>query len=215
MKKKKLEIKNNTDILYSEWKRQWCAYERNGDIKDIFFELFTKTYDETNRKMHENNNNNRKWKRNFLGVVLSYPVLRILLAVINGIVEVTGCTCILISFISSVGSSLSVPSDHFLGFLGSFVIWFILATVIAKWLDIKKYQETWVRHSDHKHLLDSEMMKYVYKLEPYVGEASRIRFIEETMKIWDKNQQKFSSNMMKEKPLVDLVKYMKDSKSND
>lgn len=30
----------------------------------------------------------------------------------------------------------------------------ILALVTAKWIGVKKYQETWVRHSNHKYIID-------------------------------------------------------------
>lgn len=46
------------------------------------------------------------------------------------------------------------------------LITIILAlNIISKWLDIKKYQETWVRHYNHLYRLQKEMMRYLYGLD--------------------------------------------------
>ena len=87
----------------------------------------------------------------------------------------------------------------------------VVARIIAKWLDVKKYQETWVRHADHKYKLDQEMFKYVQNLDQYkvTGILKRTYFMEKVMTIWDENQQKFVKNMdEREKEMTDMLDHV-------
>lgn len=49
---------------------------------------------------------------------------------------------------------------------------FLLALfIIAKWLDVKKYQETWARHYYHMFLLDYEISLFLNRLDIYDNES--------------------------------------------
>lgn len=82
------------------------------------------------------------------------------------------------------------------------LITIILAlNIISKWLDIKKYQETWVRHYNHLYRLKKEMIKYLYGLDEYkvtkenTQEMANQAFMKKFFEIEDENAKKFVENM--------------------
>jgi hypothetical protein len=82
----------------------------------------------------------------------------------------------------------------------------------SKWLDVKQYQETWSRHAEHKYAVEIEMFKYISYIDEYYFPDRREKFIENIMKTWDKNQQKFVDNMKNEKCMKpeELISNMKE-----
>lgn len=83
-----------------------------------------------------------------------------------------------------------------------FLVVLVLALlIISKWLDIKKYQETWIRHQYHVYLLRREMIIYIYEIGEYDEKERKNRerineiFIRRIIEIEDKNEEKFVSNM--------------------
>ena len=198
--------KVNNNELYSKWKEIWmkeCVYTdksicpRETSVKKLFFEMFEKTYfyaidkDEYNQKM------------NFRMKIIFLIVLTV------GIVA-----CIAFEVWSAFFSQNVVQNLIQNGLL-LFAV-FLVALIIGKWIDMKKYQETWIRHSEHKHMLEREMLLYILKLEPYhVGDAETI-FMERTIQIWDANQKKFVDNMEnKEKAMMDIFEYIKLKQKED
>lgn len=91
---------------------------------------------------------------------------------------------------------------------------------ISKWISVKKYQETWSRHSRGLHNMQNEMLRYIFHLEPYQGLIEgfndlkfKSMFIERMLKIWGENQSLFQSNLeTKEESMEDYLKYVKASK---
>lgn len=86
-----------------------------------------------------------------------------------------------------------------------FAIALLMYAVLAKWLDVKKYQETWRRHVKHKYELDIEMLKFILKWEKYATSNRRGYFIENIIRSWDKNQDKFQKNMQNEAEMKTLI----------
>lgn len=86
-----------------------------------------------------------------------------------------------------------------------FLIAMGLCGALSKWLDIKKYQETWARHARHMGLLEIEMYRYIYAVAPYDSSDSPNIFIKNFLEIEMINTTNFANNMEnKEKPLMDI-----------
>lgn len=86
------------------------------------------------------------------------------------------------------------------------------SAVVSKYVDIKKYQETWVRHSTHRQKLEREMLLYTQALEPYTAQCINRKetFMENVIEILSENQSKFANNMeTKEKTLMDIANYIR------
>lgn len=67
--------------------------------------------------------------------------------------------------------------------------------ILTKWIDVKKYQETWARHSTHQFLLEKEMLQYIFDLEPYDSDEKDKTFMTRFLAIEAMNQEKFAQNM--------------------
>ena len=209
-------IRNKTenDIL-SKWKSQWENVEGFDKEKDLFYGQFVKTYEYVCEKMNKNRILNFRWKKFFLIIFLLNPLLKIVLTFLSILFGILEKYYPLFSKAYGIVSELNGGTVSLVEYVAFTFIWFLFAAVIAKWLDIKKYQETWVRHSDHKQKLESEMLKFIYKLDIYETGPVREKFMKEIIKIWDENQKVFSNNMNnKEKPLNDIIGSLKDLKES-
>lgn len=186
----------NRDIL-KYWMDAW-----NNSDGDVFFrECFKETYIDVLEKAEKSKNNNKRFKLCFL------------------LVHVFCVIAFLIIFASVTWRKECIEQRlhitwHWFDALCLLVLFIVLAiwlgAVISKWIDIKKYQETWARHSTHKQLLDTEMLMYCYGLEPYDQVDKNRVFICRIMEIWTQNQNKFKDNMEnKEKELMDLADHLK------
>ena len=77
-------------------------------------------------------------------------------------------------------------------------IFVIIIYIVSKWMDIKKYQETWARHYFHHHLLNHEIIQYVYELGDYSNKNdfdSKYIFINKFLAIENLNMEKFVANL--------------------
>lgn len=104
---------------------------------------------------------------------------------------------------------LPIPDVNWTNIGVMFMAYFIWGTILAgimKWTEVKKFQETWKRHSNHRFQVEMEMFKYITQYGEYNGVDANEKFIEKLMKIWEGNQKKFSNNMDKEKDINDFNK---------
>lgn len=171
--------------LLSKWLECWKIDGTNDNL-DVFLSLFTAIHKDIEKLKEYNKQQNIKWKKRFLYIVLiSYGV-----------------------YMGFFVYYLCKGNDKFSVLVGNsliFILIIFLSSIISKWIDIKKYQETWVRHSLHLHILDTEMMRFICQMEPYNTSDRRIIFIERVLNIWDKNEDKFVHNMEeKELGLMDI-----------
>lgn len=79
--------------------------------------------------------------------------------------------------------------------------------IIVKILDIKKYQETWVRHTGTVYKFDKEMLMYILEMEPYDSIYREDEFINRVIAIWVDNLNKFQGNMKQENNMMDIFKF--------
>lgn len=168
--------------LFNQWKKKW-ENEAEAEKLETFFELYQEVFQSVLCKMNKNKEKNYAYKKYFLGVL------------VVGFVFYMGY--MIFCFIRKESSIAD------LGFILAAFIW--LETIISKWLDIKKYQETWARHSWHLYMMKREMLCFVNQVKPYGNMEDRKVFVERILDIWDKNQEKFVHNLEeKEKGLMDV-----------
>lgn len=169
------------DIL-ENWKKAW--EEQNGDdyIKGLVSEIFETVVE----KEEDNKCKNIGFKLCFLGI--------------HGIALFV--TLVTEIFFACKGYSWS----KIFGILAFYIVIAVWGSaVVSKWIDIKKYQETWARHSRHHHEMEREMLLFCYGLPPYERlKTAKETFINNMLRIWSDNQERFNVNMeMKEKKLTE------------
>lgn len=78
------------------------------------------------------------------------------------------------------------------------VISLIPPCIISQWIKIKKYQETWSRYNRFYTLILLEMVKYIYKLNPYGSSQNPSScFMEKMIILTEENEKCFYNIMVK------------------
>lgn len=188
------ELTDKQKALLESWKIQWNSTE---DCScDCFYQLFVKVYCDVVWKKVRNKRKNFWWKGLFIIIMLA------------------GFAAYLVFFFWSIFHSeyfnsfgSKVLENGFLLFL-----LILLCAAVSKWMDVRKYQETWARQSMHQNMLESEMMLFIYGMEPYNMDKKKETFMKRTLDIWNKNQEKFNDNMKNEKEMMDAFKELKITK---
>ena len=93
-----------------------------------------------------------------------------------------------------------------------------ILSVIAKWINIKKFQETWSRNRLTQRRLEIEMIKYIYSIEQYTfGKAeSKRNFISSVLGILEDNQKMLSKYLeTKETDIEVMSDAFNPSKKNE
>lgn len=201
-KENKTETKKE---IFNCWEKEWKNVSGYIEQKDLFFHLFIDIYEHIQRKEKDNRMNNFKWKRLFIVMLAAGPVMVFIVNILPRIVVKIGFI-FKIPFLSGLDNQIiteGLLEELFFGVEGV-VLWIFIAFLIQKWLNVKKYQETWVRHSDQKLALEQEMIKFVYEIDGYEDQNTKRKlFVERCLEIWKINQKKFSDNMNnKEVPLM-------------
>lgn len=199
--RKKLE--NPMKEIYELWEEDWLSdknYERP------FLLLFKYDYEYCSQKAKENK------KKNFrLKFCCILPFLIVTILYLGGVIAYNANIYIQskgnwTEFIQNNNWNFSICGTVF------YAVAILLTYVTSKWLDVKQYQETWSRHAEHKYAVEIEMFKYISYIDEYYFPDRREKFIENIMKTWDKNQQKFVDNMKNEKCMKpeELISNMKE-----
>lgn len=191
-KKRKAETTFGQKELIKKWENKWFDARRIEKDKDVFFIRYKEIYEDCFKKLNKNKDKNIGWKKAFLGLLLLGTALEA--------VEV-------------IPAMIKRETSKYY-YLNSVFIFFISicgAAIINKWIEIKKYQETWVRHSVHSYQLEKEMLKFVeeihpYEVYPFQSDEKRCKmFIANILAIEEVNMELFSDNMNnKEKELMDV-----------
>lgn len=186
-----------SNLPRADWEREWELLPREkmldeNDNDMVFCRLFCNSYYATKLKAEKNRRKNFFWKKAFLMVL-----------------------CIgMASFLAwsfGVWGSNGGKMEEIILKNGIFLLGITMfCHILAKWIDVKKYQETWVRHSGTQHALEMEMLRFISQVEPYHSSDRKRVFFVRTLDIWNKNQSKFGSNMEeKEKEIADVIKDIK------
>lgn len=166
------------------WINQWNMEQENRDL-NFFLDLFVSVYEYTKYSMVDNKKKNEKYKKIYLLTLLGILV------------------CMVFQGYRLFQSNITFPILIENGLY--MVILLFLSGIVSKWIDIKKYQETWARHSLHIHKMDMEMLLFISKMAPYDDSQNKVLFAERILKIWDMNEDKFVHNMEnKEKELLSI-----------
>lgn len=196
-----LNEKDQKTWIYCEWQKIWLT-EKNEKSEAAFFHLFT--YDYVYTCNQYNHNKRKNFQMKFL-CMLPFIIATVvfLLAVLgyNGFMFIQAKD--LKDFFENTNWSFSIFSTFLYGVV--FIIW----SISVKWLDVRKYQETWNRHSAHKYEIEMEMFRYISNMDEYAETDGRQKFIKKIMTTWNRNQKKFNENMKKEKPMKDMLKNIK------
>lgn len=202
-------------VIYDLWKKEWMNDGCYDAEKDLFYPLFVETYDFVKEKAEKNKSKNFKWKKRTLLVIGTFFLIIFLincvadiwvkadtkwlenLPMIGYLVKLHGIRLMLrviVSFARNIGGFYST-SEQFI-FLCA-----LLSAFFFGWINVKKYQETWVRHYRHRYKMDRELFLFTQAMKPYHCKNNRKQiFIENILKIWDGNSVKFEENMKKENP---------------
>lgn len=168
------------DDWLPRWKKKWDQAAET-EIKD-FGNIFVGIYQDTDKLRRKNRSKN---------FIFKFLYIAVMILTLGGFA---------VFFIFNIydGEVLSYE----LAENSILLITIILAlNIISKWLDIKKYQETWVRHYNHFYRLKKEMIKYLYGLDEYkvtkenTQEMANQAFMKKFFEIEDENAKKFVENM--------------------
>ena len=193
--------------ICEQWKEKWLQEESDDgkEKKDLFYLLCMYDYQYSCEKVKLNKKKNFRVK---FWCILPFILITILF--FGGIIAYNIKVYIdagnFKNFLDNNNWNFSIFGTVF--YSGAL----ILTYGVSKWLDVKQYQETWSRHAEHKYAVEIEMFKYISYIDEYYFPDRREKFIENIMKTWDKNQQKFVDNMKNEKCMKpeELISNMKE-----
>lgn len=188
--------------IYAQWADIWDNTGSGEKSYPLFKKLFFESYMESCKKATRNREKNFKCKKIFLLVYAILPVLIVMWKVIGRIVYACRRKDWSVIFEKITVMDVGVYGGVIIGST-LFVTW-----MVAKWLDIKKYQETWVRHEYCQYNIEKEMTLFILGLNGYEAVCRKELFIKNIYKIWDGNQKKFIDNMeQREVSMKDVLKF--------
>lgn len=188
--------KNDSSDLLLQWAQIW-----NEDTTAFlsFSRFFITSYNKLIRSAEYNKNYNFAAKKLFLWHVR-------LLAVLNAVVL---AAYLLICF--NIGH-LHLNSAFLLAIETAFLLFgFLVLFPVARWIDVRKFQETWCRYRVFQLSIEEEMMKYIWHIPPYYEtnsqEENQVKFMERVLSAEENNIQTFQNLLIqKEKNLMDGFK---------
>lgn len=163
------------------WKCKWNI--NGGD--ELFRDFYVQNYNDIFTKMNKNKESNFNLKKIYLIILLVDIVINL--------------ACLFVYIINNWGQVgtvfLFVPAISSFSF---FIMTWITKPII-QWEKIKRYQETWVRHSINYNKMTIEMIKYCFNTQEY-KDAVNINqiFVEQIILIWQESRKKFEYNMVEE-----------------
>lgn len=202
LKEDSKKIYQTKENILEEWRNYWMISGGTLGCKflgtDIFCDVFVDNYNFIKYKEKINREKNF-WVKKIYVVVLfleSGAFLLLILYCIFGVKSALASDEISNAFISLIQT---ITESGIIG-MGLYMF----AKVVAKWIDIAKYQETWIRHATHVYMIEEQMLLYLLEMAPYdTGERRKV-FQKKAIEIWNANQEKFIDNMEnKEKSLIE------------
>lgn len=181
------EAANSSDkegSLWHQWATAWKGKnEKESEDYQLFFDTFKTAYKEGKSGKKRNKDKNFLVKWYFVWLLFGLLIIQIRL---------------FFWFLEQM-TDAQLSGGDILAFEASFLILLLLASItFSKVLDIKKYQETWARHTRYHVFREQEMMQFIMKTGDYYGldqNAIRRKFIHNIMKIERDNIEKFCTNM--------------------
>lgn len=146
---------------WKSWEEEWI--KNGGSSESSFFKVFKSSYLDAERKKQKNNRLNFRIKALFIAVL--------------GIVLCVQCALVWKLIVPSLSDSTvwETTKEPLIAFEAILMLILFLAGIfISKILDVKKYQETWSRHTRFQNRRDEEMLRYIMNLEPYTLETDPV-----------------------------------------
>ena len=171
--------------VFQEWKRKWNEIN-DGNEYQHFVKMFNYDYEVTCRKIYKNKSKNF-W-------IKAFAVGQPLIMLIIGVLAVYNNPNVITKILTGVAAVSIVISD-----------------ILLQWIEVKKFQETWVRHEKHKFTLDDEMLKFISNTEEYNSIENKKIFRDRIMKSWEENNKQFVKNMKNEGNIKSANSFDKDS----
>lgn len=205
--RKKEKKKNPMGKIYQKWEKNWLSDEQDKAKakEDPFFLLFEYDYEYSCKKAVENKKKNFHMK--FLCVL---PFLIVTILYLGGVLAYNLNVFMEAEwdfgeFLKNNNWNFSIYGTVF------YVVAVLLTYVVSKWLDVRQYQETWCRHSEHKYAVEKEILRFISYMDEYKNSNRKQEFIKNIMKTWDEDHKKFIENMKKEKDMKigDILKSVK------
>ncbi len=168
------------NTLIFRWQKQWYRTAEEGQKN--FADFFVKIFRDTERLYKKNRSKN---------FIFKYLYISIMVLALIGF-----CIFCVFNMQNVEIWSHAIAENSIL-----LVVILLALTIISKWLDIKKYQETWVRHYNHLYRLNKEMMRYLYGMDEYAVTEKNTQsmvnqaFMKKIFEIEDENVKKFIDNM--------------------
>lgn len=88
----------------------------------------------------------------------------------------------------------------------------VLSGILLQWIEVKKYQETWIRHARHKFVLDNEMFKFISEIDEYESLDRKKIFRDKIRCTWEENNSLFLKNMKNETKIKGVSESVKEAK---
>ena len=183
------------DEIKCMWQAEWKK-DCSGDGEDwsFFNNLFLDIYNEVceGAKRNKDNNFHKKKKIVKYGRIFSCVLLIIWFILKTG-------ECVYLHSFEPVFAEFRLKEAMVILaiFSGLMILFWI------KDLDVKKYQETWVRHEYHRYLMEEEMLRFIYYFDEYRSRNRKSVFVHNILRIWRENEIKYVKNMEeKEKPVL-------------
>lgn len=199
LKMPELEYYDQKIWIYNEWKEQWKK-DSESERKDrsLFYRLFCYDYIYTCNACERNKRNNFIMKILCIFPVVLVFFLHVALIALQIIAFLTNGK----NFGFLIGKNMQ---QIVMIEVSSIVVVLFLILFISKWINVKKYQETWNRHSAHRYNIEIQMLRYISCMGEYAHQDKNEYFVKVVMDIWNKNQNKFNKNMKKEEQVGENV----------
>lgn len=197
MSKREKEAEKN---IKDTWAKLWENVE---DGKGVFRDWLLVVYNLTDQDI--------EWsrKRNFIykGIYLLIAVVIYILLIIKPIMT---------EIYDGKIKDLIQIEPNMMMCIGMVLVLVIPLLILAKRIDIKKYQETWARKIKYKSAILTEMMKYICELSPYDCFGKEDQFISNILAHTEENVARFKENMeTKEERLMSVRELRNIVKSED
>lgn len=188
------------EAIWDNWHRKWTQDSDEFTKNPFFCNMFKMAYNDIKNKANDNRDLNFLFK-GFLMFLILITAILILILVPNFLLDTKIAPTDKIAVISVYGLSITA-----------------ILSVIAKWINIKKFQETWSRNRLTQRRLEIEMIKYIYSIEQYTfGKAeSKRNFISSVLGILEDNQKMLSKYLeTKETDIEVMSDAFNPSKKNE
>lgn len=185
------EIRQNKDNIFQKWEEKWSETQNAGSLQsrqaeEDFKILFTNAYQSIQCKYELNKLKNYRIKTIFLWVYLAEGVLVTVLNLFWGQAYGSDSSAVFVMALKII-----------LGNGCLFSIYFFIPKIIAKWISIARYQETWARYARQRQAVEREIMLYAAEMHPYCDPDRNVVFMTKIMDIWDGNLKIFADNLEK------------------